>query len=402
MKRRTKLLCLTLLACALGAVLASPASAVTDITPPTTTASGLSADNHSGWRNSAQTVTLSATDETGGSGVAFTYYTIDGAARQTYTTGFSVSAAGSHTITYWSVDAAANVEAAHSGYVNIDTTPPLTTASGLQKNNHSGWRTSAQTVSLSSSDTGGSGVAFTYYTIDGGGQQSYTTGFSVSAPGSHTITYWSVDAAANVEAAHSGYVNIRATSPPAGTSVTLSVSPHTVIYGAKVTLSGTLSTHKQGETVHVLAQACGEPAAKPLVDVTTTTGGAYTAQVQPLKNTIYTVKVTNTTSSPVTVKVRPRLSLARVAAHRYVVRVYAAQSFAGKYARFQRYNAALRRWVGVRSVLLRANTNGLAPTVISSRSFTSRIKAGLKVRIVLGTAQVGSCYLAGMSRTIRS
>jgi plastocyanin len=191
-------------------------------------------------------------------------------------------------------------------------------------------------------------------------------------------------------------------APPAGTSVTLSVSPQTVIYGSKVTLSGTLSTHRQGETVNVLARACGESVAKRVVDVTTTAGGAYTAQVKPLKNTVYTVKVKNTASSPVTVKVRPRLSLGRVAAHRYLVRAYAARSFAGKYASFQRYKVALSRWVAIRRVLLRPNTNGLAPTVISSRSFTSRIKAGLKVRIVLGTAQVGSCYLAGKSRTIRS
>src|SRR5450830_1640846 len=179
-------------------------------------------------------------------------------------------------------------------------------------------------------------------------------------------------------------------APPAGTSVTLSVSPHTMIYGSKVTLSGTLSTHRQGETVNVLARACGESVAKRVVDVTTTAGGAYTAQVKPLKNTVYTVKV------------RPRLSLGRVAAHRYLVRAYAARSFAGKYASFQRYKVALSRWVAIRRVLLRPNANGLAPTVISSRSFTSRIKAGLKVRIVLGTAHVGSCYLAGKSRTIRS
>jgi len=198
-----------------------------------------------------------------------------------------------------------------------------------------------------------------------------------------------------------GTVVVTAT-PPAVTSITLSVSPKTVIYGSKATLSGTLSTHSQGQKVDVLAQPYGESTAKPVTSVATIAGGAYTAQVKPLKNTVYTVKVGSTTSSPVTVKVRPRLSLGRVAAHHYLVRVYAAQSFAGKYASFQRYNAELRRWVGVRSVLLRSNTNGIAPTVISSRSFTSRIKAGLKVRIVLGTAQVGSGYLAGKSPTIRS
>ena len=202
-----------------------------------------------------------------------------------------------------------------------------------------------------------------------------------------------------------GTVVVVTAAPPAGTSVTLLASSHTVTYGGKVTLSGKLSTHKQGVKVDVLVLACGTSAAKPVVEVTTIAGGAYTAQVKPLKNTVYTVKVvstTNITSKPVTVKVRPRLSLGRVAAHHFVVRAYAARSFAGKYARFQRYNAALSRWVRVRSVLLRPNTSGIAPTVISSRRFTSRIKAGRKVRIVLGTAQVGSCYLAGKSRTIRS
>lgn len=198
-----------------------------------------------------------------------------------------------------------------------------------------------------------------------------------------------------------GTVVVTAT-PPAGTSVTLSVNRHTVIYGGKVTLSGTLSTHLQGKKVDVLAQPYGESTAKLVTSVTTIAGGAYTAQVKPLKNTVYTVKVGSTTSSAVTVKVRPRLSLRRVAAHRYMVRVFAAQSFAGKYVSFQRYKAALKRWVRVRSVLLRPNASGLAPTVISSRRFTSRIKAGLKVRIVLGTAQVGSGYLAGKSPTIRS
>jgi len=199
-----------------------------------------------------------------------------------------------------------------------------------------------------------------------------------------------------------GTVVVVTATPPAGTSVTLSVNRHTVIYGSKVTLSGKLSTHKSGVKVNVLAQAYGESTAKLVTSVTTIAGGAYTAQVKPLKNTIYTVKVTSATSSPVTVKVRPRLNLRRVSAHHYLVRVYAARSFAGKYASFQRYNAALSRWVRVRSVLLRSNKSGIAPTVISSRTFTSRIKAGLKVRIVLGAAKLGSGYLDGKSPTIRS
>jgi hypothetical protein len=53
-------------------------------------------------------------------------------------------------------------------------------------------------------------------------------------------------------------------------------------------------------------------------------------------------------------------------------------------------------------VLLRANAAGVAPTVITSAKFRSRIKARLRVRVILTQAQVGSCYLAGRSNTIRS
>ena len=136
--------------------------------------------------------------------------------------------------------------------------------------------------------------------------------------------------------------------------------------------------------------------------MTTTTGGAYTYQATPLMQTGYTVKFKNSTSSAATVKVQPGLKLSKVGRHRYALRVLAAQSFAGKSATFQRYRSTLKRWVTVKRVLLKANTTGVAPTVISSAKFRSSLRAKLRVRVVLGQAQVGTCYLAGRSNTIRS
>jgi plastocyanin len=185
-------------------------------------------------------------------------------------------------------------------------------------------------------------------------------------------------------------------------TLTLSAKPQTVVYGAKVTLTGTLSNQKVGENVDVLATQCGQTAATKVTTVQTTSGGAYTAVVQPLENTVYTVKVKSTTSQAVTVKVRPRLRLGKVAPHRYSLRVFAAQSFAGKYGTFQRYNSTLGRWVNVKPVLLRANSTGIAPTVISSVSFRSTITSRLKVRVILPQLQVGSCYLSGRSNVILS
>ena len=182
----------------------------------------------------------------------------------------------------------------------------------------------------------------------------------------------------------------------------LTAKPQTLVYGGKVTLTGTLSNQKVGEHVDALATPCGQTAATKVTTVQTTTGGAYTAVVAPLKNTIYTVKVKSTSSQAMTVKVRPRLRLGKVAAHRYSLRVFAAESFAGKYGTFQRYNGTLGRWVNVKRVLLRANSTGVAPTVITAVSFRSTIPARLRVRVLLPQLQAGNCYLPGSSNIIRS
>ena len=168
-----------------------------DITAPVTTATGLAASASTGWTNAAKTVILSATDAL--SGPAATYYTVDGGGQQTYTTSFSISAVGSHAISYWSVDNAGNVETAHTGYVNIDVAAPVTNATGLSATRTSGWHTAASSFTLAASDTGGSGLATTSYTVDGGATALYAGSVIVNGDASHVITYWSTDAAGNVE-----------------------------------------------------------------------------------------------------------------------------------------------------------------------------------------------------------
>jgi plastocyanin len=189
-------------------------------------------------------------------------------------------------------------------------------------------------------------------------------------------------------------------APPLTSSLT--VVPKTVVYGRKLTLAGKLASQQAGQSVEILAQMCGASVSTRLANVTTTTGGAFTYSPQPSKLTAYAVKLKNLTSGSVTAKVKPLLRLSRVARHQFTLTVTAAQSFAGKYATFQRYRRGIKRWRTVRRVLLQANTTGVAPTVITSAKFRSRIKARLQVRVLLGQGQVGSCYVAGRSNTIRS
>ena len=193
---------------------------------------------------------------------------------------------------------------------------------------------------------------------------------------------------------------VTVTAAPA--SLSLSAKPALVTYGAAAMLAGTLSPQQAGENVDVLAKPCGASSAAKSATVQTIAGGAYSAAVKPARTTAYSTRSKSVTSSVITVRVRPSMRLARVGVGRYSLRVLGGSTFAGKYASFQRYNGTLRRWVPVKTVLLKASSTGVAPTVASVASFRSSIRAGLRVRATLGQAQVGSCYAAGLSNTIIS
>ncbi len=136
-------------------------------------------------------ISLVATDT--GVGVDVTYFTLDGG---DLSVGTQVLAAteGTHTVQYWSTDTAANVETTNTAIFYVDRTAPLTTSDALPS--YAG----TATIGLSAADeAGGSGVAATWFRMDGGVD---TTGSVVitDAIGAHTLEFWSVDNAGNVEA----------------------------------------------------------------------------------------------------------------------------------------------------------------------------------------------------------
>jgi plastocyanin len=191
-----------------------------------------------------------------------------------------------------------------------------------------------------------------------------------------------------------GTIVVEAAAP----SVTLAASPRTATYGRATTLSGRLSTGASGEKVSLFARPCGGTFVR-VGDTETTTGGAFTFTHKPLKNTAYRVQWKGTDSAAVTVKVRPRVKLAKIAPRKFRVRVFAASSFAGKLAVVQRFDSVRGVWVRVRLVTLRA-AGGTAPTVVSAATFSMRAAAGAKLRILLTQAQVGACYVASRSNVV--
>jgi hypothetical protein len=95
-----------------------------DVIPPVTTATTTGILGMNGWYTSNALVTLNATDTE--SGVASTTYSIDGLATSTGTT-TKIVTEGIHTITYYSIDKAGNLERATSTIIKIDKTAPEAT-----------------------------------------------------------------------------------------------------------------------------------------------------------------------------------------------------------------------------------------------------------------------------------
>ncbi len=186
-------------------------AAASDATAPVTTAA-VTGPVTAGWYNGPATVTLTATDNPGGSGVASTEYQQDGESTwSAYTEPIVVSGDGSHQVRFRSTDRAGNVEATKTVDFKIDATAPVSTASFAPANDD-GWHAGKVPVTLAATDSG-SGVAKLEWSLDGGAWKAYTAPVDVSGDGQHELLYRATDAAGNVETLKSAILKIDATKP---------------------------------------------------------------------------------------------------------------------------------------------------------------------------------------------
>jgi archaellum component FlaF (FlaF/FlaG flagellin family) len=208
----------------------SVSNTVPDTTPPTSTIACNGAACSSSTYSAAVSVTLSAIDNPGGSGVAEIVYTTDGSDPSltngtTYSAAFSV--ASTTTVKYRAYDNAGNAEPVNTALLQVDTTPPTSTIACNGAACGSGYFNAAVSVTLAATDnTGGSGVASIRYTTNGTDPSTtngtvYSAAFSVAA--TTTVKYRAYDKVGNAEAVNSQLISIdtipptvAVTSPTAG------------------------------------------------------------------------------------------------------------------------------------------------------------------------------------------
>jgi hypothetical protein len=213
-------------------------------------------------------VTLSATDSASPGTSTTTFFKIDSGAYSTYAAGNGTvpnvpifATLGTHTLSYYSVDGN-GTEVANTGNVIItDSLPPLTWAVSTGS-----WPTfdGSASFNLVSTDNFfdytsgygitsiGSGVASTFYSLDGGAWTSGTA-ISTSVVGTHTVLFYSKDVAGNQESNESATFYVKDNTPP------VSSSDATTTYAGSATIHLSATGNTGGTIYYQVDGTAGDP-----------------------------------------------------------------------------------------------------------------------------------------------
>jgi hypothetical protein len=174
----------------------------------------------------------------------------------------------------------------------------------------------------------------------------------------------------------------------AAASVSLARPAPLVVFGRQIMLSG---GGQGGATITILAQSFGDGDFRPIATVRTDGGGRWSYSARPSIRTSYRASAGGAASQPVTVGVRPAVSLIRIRGARLSTHVGAVKSFAGRLVQLQRLTQG--RWVTIR----RARLDGNSSAIFRARALP---RGTSTIRVAMSVNQAGPGYLAGFSRAI--
>ena len=181
--------------------------------------------------------------------------------------------------------------------------------------------------------------------------------------------------------------------------VTLLARP-TVLSGAQsVTLFGSVDNGKGGEIVTIQAKDCGQRFFTGVASATTRAGGAWTEEYFPAITTTFRAVWKGAASAHVTVRLHPRVSLFQRSPRRF--EVFVGGAFWRKSVLIQRRQQG--SWATVKSVVLTDTYSQPGSRFATTgATFGASYSKGTQIRAVLPLSQARPCYLAGVSKTVRT
>jgi hypothetical protein len=207
-----------------------------DNAPPSTSYSLSGIEGLNGWYVSDVSIELTAFDTI--SEIDATYYSFDEITWHQYSSYISITDEGLNSVFFYSVDVAQNVEETNQIDIYIDISFPETDHSvGAPIVDY--FVTSDSEVSLTYSDLI-SGIASTFYRINGGAWTEYSNAFVLSDPdGTYLIEYYSVDMAGIIEPEESFELFLDNSAPVSSKTVSSPVADNFVTSATLFTLTST-------------------------------------------------------------------------------------------------------------------------------------------------------------------
>ena len=188
-----------------------------------------------------------------------------------------------------------------------------------------------------------------------------------------------------------GTITVRGAPP----QVTLATSVPVVKFGTQVTLNGTVSNKRAGETVTLTALPFGQTTKQVIATLQTIANGAFSFNVTPQVNTTYQSQWKGSESS-VAVQVQPLIKLPFVSHsgwfHFYVT---AGESFAGRTVYLQRFTL-LHTWINVRKLQL-GQQSGRIMSLKFARSVVPRGR--WSIRVYMPASEMPPGYIDAWSGT---
>jgi uncharacterized delta-60 repeat protein len=187
---------------------------------------------------------------------------------------------------------------------------------------------------------------------------------------------------------HVALARYRVSSPTA-----IQAEPLVVRYGSRTTVAGTAAQGQVGSRVEILARDCYAFAEHRAALTTQGAGGSWSAALTPRSRTSYRARLAGDRSEPVTVQVRPRISLRN--GKGVTARLLFGHSLSGESVALQRLRSGA--WVDLRQGEL-ARIGRTREGVVSAVTFRA-LPSG-RLRVMLRQPNPYACYATAVSRAI--
>jgi hypothetical protein len=201
-------------------------------------------------------------------------------------------------------------------------------------------------------------------------------------------------------------VALASTAAAAPEPVTILARPTLLGPNQVVALSGSVDSSQAGQIVTIQAKDCRSPTQsfQEVASARTREGGAWSTEYSPGISTTLRAVWNDTPSAAIAIRQRAAVHLRPLASrNRFRVLVGGKLQFWRKRIVIQRFERRLGTWITVRSVLL-TETGGTAGYGDAVTWADLRVPAprGTLVRALLPQSQARPCYLAGVSRLLRT